>query len=76
MITPPPAVPGVGIDRLTIRGVDATTAARLGPALERALADRAPGGATDIASLQLRLPHGVTAADIAAALAAAMARGG
>ncbi len=72
-----PAAPAIGINRLTIRGVDATTAATLGPALERALAARAPGAAAaDLANLQLRLPHGASAADIGAALAAALSRGG
>ena len=71
----PPAVPGVGIDRLTVRGVDAGSAAALGPALERALAGCPPQTAVP-ASLQLRLPHGATAADIAEALARALARGG
>lgn len=71
----PPAVPGVGIDRLTIRGVDAGTAATLGPALEHALAARGPGVTPGIANLQLHLPHGASAADIAAALTAALARG-
>ena len=69
--------PRVSVGRMSVRGVDAATARGLGPAIDRALSEAVRRGevAGHVGDLQLRLPAGATAGDIAAALARALGRG-
>jgi hypothetical protein len=69
--------PRIAIGRMSVRGVDPGTARALGPALQSALAEAACSRlrAGSARNLQLRLPAGATAAEIAAALARALGEG-
>lgn len=73
---PPPL--SVSIDRISVSGVEAATARHLGFAVESALAAAAGQGGLSPGhrqSLRIELPHGTSAAKIAKALTAALARG-
>ena len=75
MDAPNQAAPSLSIGRIAISGVDGATAHALGPAITGALAALPGVGASRrIGSLHLQLKPGATAADIAAALASALAR--
>lgn len=72
-----PDRPTVSIDRISVRGVDADTARRLGPALERSLAEAALSGRLGSgrrARLRLDLASGASPADIARAIARTLER--
>ena len=70
--------PRIAIGRMSVRGVDPGTARALGPALQSALAEAAASSRLSSGSarnLQLRLPAGATATEIAAALTRALGEG-
>lgn len=69
--------PRLEVGSISVSGVDARTAGRLGAAIERALTDACRSGAlvpTDRDALRLHLPHGANEGDIAAALVRALRR--
>ena len=70
--------PRISIRSIAITGVDAATAARLGPEIERALAtelyNAAIGGSRQVGDLRVTAPEGVGAADIAKSVAGAVTK--
>lgn len=65
----------VSIDEISVTGADAASAPRIGPAIERGLAQAAARGLDPVAArdIAIRLPHGASERQIAEAVIAALA---